>query len=294
MTQGEAVLNDLSVSARLQVTEGIADAAGTKVKYFDAGPHTSDRLPIVLIHGTSGSTLQHFGYLFPLLAVRQRVISVELALPADLSGHLSLEHLEAQVLAVIAAAVPDRKVTLLGYSLGAVIAAFTAARHLHLVANLVLLAGWMKTDMQQLMFNGVWRALRELNSPALADFTIFAAFGSPFLATKTFADMPSGAAMPLDAFVDRQMELNRKIDITHLVPAITARTLIIACRHDQMVPVHHSKALFGAIADARYTEVASGHAVVFERPAEILRLIDNFSAGPAAYPAGSIIPEARP
>lgn len=287
-------MNDLSVSASVQVAEGIADAAGTKVKYFDAGPVTSDRLPIVLIHGTSGSTQQHFGYLFPLLAVRQRVISVELAPPADLSGDLTLEHLEAQVLAVIAAAAPGQKVTLLGYSLGAAIAAFVAARHPRIVENLVLLAGWMKTDMQQLMFNRVWRELRDLNSPAIADFTIFAAFGSPFLATKTFADMPSGAAMPLDAFVDRQMELNRRIDLTDLVPTIKARTLIIACRYDQMVPIHHSKALFGAIEDARYTEVASGHAVVFERPAEILRLVDNFSADPAAYPAGFVIPEARP
>ena len=73
-----------------------------------------------------------------------------------------------------------------------------------------------------------------------------------------------------------------------------ATTLVVGCTQDQMVPRTHSLQLFGAIDDARYTEIDSGHAVVFERPAELLRLVDTFLRQPSASAAGSIIPTARP
>ncbi|PCH99041.1 MAG: alpha/beta hydrolase [Rhodobacteraceae bacterium] len=267
---------------------------GVRVTYHEAGQSNTSCPPIVMVHGSSGTTRGHFGFLFPMLAVRHRVISVDLANPVTGDDPLELEHLEAQVLAVIANAVPDQEITLLGYSLGAAIAGFTAARHPKIVCNLVLLAGWMKTDMQQLLFNRVWHELRALKSPKLDDFTVYGAFGAPFLSSKTFEDLAGGAAMPLDDFVDKQMELNSRIDIVDLVPDITATTLIIACSYDMMVPVHHSRALFGTIENARYAELASGHAVVFERPAEALRLIDLFAANPQEYPAGATLPVVRP
>ncbi len=100
--------------------------------------------------------------------------------------------------------------------------------------------------------------------------------------------------MPLDAFIDAQMEMNARIDISDLVPDIAATTLIIGCTHDQIVPIHHSRALFGTIEDARYAELASGHAVVFERPAEVVRLVDRFATDPAEYPAGATVPVVKP
>lgn len=282
-----------AVPAAVPVTPKTVDVNGTRVTYHVQGERNLDHDPVVLIHGTSGTTQGHFGFLFPMLAVRHKVISPDFALPVDLAGNLTLEHMEEQVLAVLADAAPGQKVTLVGYSLGAAIAAFIAARHPERISNLVLLAGWIKTDTQQFLFNHVWRTLRDLDDPAINEFTIFGAFGAPFLATKTLAEMARGA-MPLDRLVDLQMDLNLRVDLTDLVPAIKARTLVIACTYDQMVPRHHSKALFGAIEDARYSEVAAGHAVVFERPAEVFRLIDNFAARPDAYPAGSIIPAVKP
>lgn len=287
-------MNKLAVPDPAAATEATVEVNGVAVHYFIAGPEDDRRAPIVLIHGTSGSTQGHFGFLFPLLAVRQKVVAIDLAEPAG-GGDLTLEQLEAQVLAVIGAALPGRPVTLVGYSLGAVLAAFVAARNPGVIANLVLLAGWMKTDTQQILRNTVWRALRDADAPEIRDYTTFCAFGAPFLASKTPADLAPGMAlMQFSRFIDAQMDLNRRIDLSDLVPQIRARTLVIGCTHDQMVPRHHSKALFGAIDDARYTEVASGHAVVFERPAEVLRLIDDFSADPGRWPAGAIIPAAKP
>ncbi len=270
------------------------DVNGVVVTYHEAGQDNTGTAPIVLVHGSSGSTMGHFGFLFPMLAVRHRVISLDLANPVKKGEKLELEHLEAQVVSVIHETCRDEPVTLLGFSLGAVVAAMTAARHQKLVSNLVLLAGWIKTDMMMTMFNRTWHALRAANTPQLDDFTVYAAFGAPFLGSKTFEDMAGGAAMPLDDFVDAQMELNARVDISDLAPSISATTLIISGSHDQMVPVHHGRALFGTIDDARYAEVASGHAVVFERPAEVVRLVDRFATDPLEYPTGATIPAIKP
>lgn len=287
-------MNKIAVPDPAEAIEATVEVDGVPVSFFTAGRADDRRAPIVMIHGTTGSTQGHFGFLFPMLAVKQRVISMDLAEPAG-GGELTLEQFERQVLAVTSVAAPGQKVTLMGYSLGAVIAAFLAARNPDVVRNLVLLAGWMKTDSQQLLRNSVWRALREANLPELRDYTTFCAFGGPFLASKQLEDLAPGMAMmQFSPFFDAQMDLNRRIDISDLVPRIRARTLVIGCTHDQMVPRHHSKALFGAIDDARYTEVVSGHAVVFERAAEVLRLIDGFSADPGRWPSGAIIPAAKP
>lgn len=266
---------------------------GVAVTYHEAGQSNTDTAPIVLVHGSSGSTLGHFGFMFPMLAVRHRVISLDLAMPVVEGEKLELDHIEAQVLAVIEASCGDTPVTLLGFSLGAVVTAFLAARHPERVANLVLLAGWAKTDTMMTFFNRTWFALRNAGVPEINDYTIYAAFGAPFLADKTVEMMTAGA-MPLDAFVDAQMELNARIDISDLVPQIKAKTLVIAGTHDQMVAKHHCRQLFGMIDDARYAEVASGHAVVFERAAEVTRLVDRFNMDPDENGPGDSIPAIKP
>lgn len=278
--------------ARGVVTRQI-DVNGVSVTYHEAGQANTATAPIVLVHGSSGSTMGHFGFIFPMLAVRHRVISLDLAMPVKAGEKLELEHIEAQVLAVIKAACGDTPVTLLGFSLGAVVAGFTAARHPETVKNLVLLAGWAKTDTMMTFFNRTWFALRRAGVPEIADYTIYAAFGAPFLADKTVEMMTAGA-MPLDDFVDAQMELNARIDISDLVGQIKSKTLVIAGTHDQMVAKHHCRQLFGMIDDARYAEVASGHAVVFERAAEVTRLVDRFNMNPDEYAAGDSIPAIKP
>ncbi|MCB1381899.1 MAG: alpha/beta hydrolase [Notoacmeibacter sp.] len=284
--------NSIPEMARGVVTRQI-DVNGVAVTWHEAGQGNTGTAPIVLVHGSSGSTLGHFGFIFPMLAVNHRVISLDLAMPVAEGERLELEHIEAQVLAVMKAACGDTPVTLLGFSLGAVVTAFLAARNPSRVANLVLLAGWAKTDAMMTFFNRTWFALRRAGVPEIADYTIYAAFGAPFLADKTVEMMAAGA-MPLDAFVDAQMELNARVDISEQVAAIRAKTLIIAGTHDTMVAPHHCRQLFGMIDDARYAEVASGHAVVFERAAEVTRLVDRFNLDPDEYGPGERIPAINP
>ncbi|MET8694160.1 alpha/beta fold hydrolase [Streptomyces bauhiniae] len=287
-----------TVESVRQDAEGSVTVDGVEVRYFDhatAPAAGDDRAPIVLVHGTGGSTQKHFAYLLPLLATRQRVVSVDLAQPVPAEGTLTVEHLERQVAAVVEAVLPGRAVTLVGYSLGSVVASAVAAHRPDLVRNLVLVAGWITTDTQQKLRNRVWHELRETGSSALGAYTAFCAFGGPYLAHVTLDQLaPVLTAAPPSDFDALQMALNQRVDISGLVPRIEATTLIVGCTHDQMVPVRHSKALFGAIQDARYTEIESGHAVVFERPAQLVQIIDQFNEAPARHAAGSIIPTARP
>ncbi|MCT1686743.1 alpha/beta fold hydrolase [Pseudoglutamicibacter cumminsii] len=267
-----------------------------EITYYDSEDtrnHPDDVL--VLVHGTAGTTASHFGFLYPVLASRQRVVAIDWS-QVDPNRPLELEDLVDQVTSTIKELLPGRKVILLGYSLGAVVTAKIAADHPELIKRLILVAGWIRTDLQQILRNDVWQALRASgDEQTLRSYSTFCAFGGPFLATKTMADMQPGMdAMSFDEFGDQQMELNRRIDITTEAEQITAPTLVISCIHDQMVPTRHQLALFGAIKDSRFVEIPTGHAVVFERPSELSHHIQQFMDKPEQYDAGTIIPTPKP
>ncbi|MEV4899826.1 alpha/beta hydrolase [Citricoccus sp. NPDC055426] len=269
---------------------------GTAVTYYDSQDTKGRDEMLVLVHGTSGSTRAHFGFLYPILAAKQRVVSVDWAQPEGLAGPLELDHLVRQVTAVVGHVRTGQKVVLLGYSLGAVVTAVVAARHPELVNRLILVSGWIKTDLQQILRNDVYRALRALpDDSALREYNTFCAFGGPFLAGKTLADMQPGMdAAQFTDFGDLQMDLNRRIDIRSEAEEIRVPTLITGGTHDQMVPFRHQKDLFGAIADSRLAEIPTGHAVVFERPSELSHHIQVFMDDPSRHPTGTAIPVPAP
>nr|WP_237421918.1 alpha/beta hydrolase [Gordonia sp. SID5947] len=245
-----------------------------------------------MVHGTGGSTDTHYPFIFPMLAGPQRVLSIDLADPG--SPILELRQLEEQVIGVLEEVRAD-SVTLVGYSLGAVVATSVAGQRSDLVDNLITIAGWAKTDGHQLLRNNIWRRTKNSAPVACAEFSAFTAYSPGFL-RQLPAEYQSFLvdAMKYDDFGCRQMDLNRKIDITDLAGKVTADTLVIACRDDYMVPPHHSRELFSIIDNARYTEVRSGHGVVLERPAELVHVISVFNAAPRAHPAGTMIAELKP
>ncbi len=273
---------------------GTVDVDGTTVTYFTAGKQDSKLPPVVLIHGTAGSTENHFSFVFPTLARDQRVVSLDLT---DIVGkpEITVADLERQVAGVVNHLVPAGPISVLGYSLGSVVAAAYAAHNPDRVQNLVLVAGWIKTDTQQLVRQDVQAALRG-DMAAYKKLSLVLAFGVPFVAKRTLDDLLTIAPPPAGGmeFIGKLSDLNRIVDITDDMGKIKATTLIIGCTYDMMVPRHHSLALFGAIEDSRYTELSSGHAIVWERPSELALAVREFLANPNAYPAGSIIPEVQP
>ncbi|MEU9888922.1 alpha/beta hydrolase [Sphaerisporangium sp. NPDC051011] len=269
---------------------GYVDVLGARVAYIDSTPAAPSALPpIVLLHGSGGSAASHFAFLMPMLASQRRVVGIDFAISPD-RGKVSLSELVSQVDAVVRTALPHTPATICGYSLGAVVAAAFAAEHANAVTELALICGWAKTDHQQRVRNDIWKALRNEGSTVLAEFSAYCAYGGPYLAARTPTEIANLiAAVSVTDSMDAHMELSRSIDIEHLLGDISAPALVIGAAHDQMVPVRHSKLLWGAIADARYAEVSAGHAVMVERPAQIFQLISTFSNDPGRVPAGGLL-----
>ena len=294
MTSNTPISSTLSDGA----LERSVEVNGTTVSYVDSVGEGDGRTPLVLVHGTGGRPDTHFNYIFPMLATRGRVIAVQLTDPADRAEtgrSIEIDDFAAQIAAVIADAAPGQRVALIGYSLGAVATAVTAARHPELLESLTLVSGWAQTDNQQLLRSDVWFDLYASGSEKIKEYTVFCAFGGPFLAAKNRADLqPAIDVVKVDDYTAAQMDLNRRIDIRDELERIDTPTLIVGGTYDVMVPLRHQKYLFGAIEDARLTEIAAGHAVVFERPAELIRVIENFTGNPQEYPAGTRIPALKP
>ncbi|CCI83999.1 alpha/beta fold hydrolase [Corynebacterium otitidis] len=269
-----------------------ATVDGTEITFYDSGDeHGRPGDTVVLVHGTGGTARSHFGFLYPVLATKQRTIAVDWAQTSEGAGDLTVEALAGQVAGVIERAAPGGKVVLLGYSLGAVVAAQLAAARPDLVGRLVLVAGWQKTDIQQILRNDTWWALRKADTTGLQRFTGFCVYSGAFLTGQPKEQLEEALGrISFGSFGDQQMDLNRRVDITELTPTIEQPTLIVSGTADIMVPAHHQRALFGSIPNSRLADVDSGHGIVHERPAELSHHVQRFIDDPERHPAGTIIP----
>ena len=267
---------------------GHVEQAGRLIPIYDSGNETSTAT-IVLVHGSSGTARGSFWAVYPILTFTRRVVAFDLQLPAD-DADFTLVDAVAQLRAVVDHASGGGPVALVGYSFGAVVAAAYASERPSTVASLSLVAGWSKTDRHQHLRNNLWQRLHDTDPEALSNLTLLMAYSAGYLVGRNERDwrelQQAVAARPYPAQI---MRLNRDIDIELGLGRIDVPTLVIGCRYDDMVPLHHSRMLFGAISDARYFEIESGHAVSVERPAELAVAVDDFSLDPHEHPAGTII-----
>jgi len=264
-----------------------------QLTYHEVGQKSSYPT-IILIHGTGGNTDKHFSYIFPMLGIHQRVLSIDLYTPDK--ADLAVTDFSHQVEALIHHAVEeDEAITVVGYSLGAVIAAQVAASLKQRVARLILLAGWAKTSSVQQLRTTIWQQLFNDQSAALPHFVNYCLYSDDYLSARTekqVLDLARFVKPSQDAA--KQRELNYRIDITAILPDISAETLIVACREDRMVPLAQAKLLFASIQNSRYIEISSGHAIHIEAPAEVVQLINQFSQHPEQYPANQKIQPMMP
>ena len=265
---------------------------GVEVSYRTGGA-VNDRLPLVLVHGTAGSIDSHFGFLFPMMAFRQRVIGINLADPG--TDSIEIDQFVTQIRAVIEHEVPDENVTLLGYSMGAPLAAKTAHTLGDKIANLILVAGYMKADTHQKLRGHIWMSLYKEGNPLVKNFMSFNAFSPFHMKSRTLDDMLAGTEkMKITPFLAKQVDLNTRMDVLAECDELQTRTLVVGLSEDFSCPKHHSKAMFGTIVNASYTEIATGHAVVHERPAELLYHVNRFCNDQECYPVGKIVPAPKP
>lgn len=238
---------------------------------------------LVLVHGTGGNSQTNWGHMVSAFTPYRTLVRPDYAgsgATIDDVEELTIERLAEQVIAAAedAGTVPF---DLVGYSLGAGVAAYIAATSPHLVRSVVLIAGMAssKDSRSQLQFD-LWATMINTDRRAFAQMLTLTGFSPGF-----FKKMSSAfIAQSVDLSVQtnnwegmlKQVALDKRIDIQGILHQISCPTLVIGCTYDQMVPVAHTKALAASIAHARYEEVATGHLAPFEMPDKLAQLILDF------------------
>ncbi|QNQ21282.1 alpha/beta fold hydrolase [Kosakonia sp. SMBL-WEM22] len=180
------------------------------------------------------------------------------------------------------------KVTIVGQSQGAMVALRLAARHPEQLAGLVLIGTSARAELPERLEN--WRSQRETlltgsHAAREALFTTIQGYvnGAEWLqhhsheAAGERAMMHDhdreGLALALDAAV-----FNRG-DITHLLPTITAPTLVIVGEEDRATPVELSKEIAALLPDAHLLTLAkTGHHPPTEAAEAVTAAIAGFVA----------------
>ncbi|MFI7618378.1 alpha/beta fold hydrolase [Nonomuraea terrae] len=248
----------------------VGHASGT-VHYHRAGNGPG----LVMVHGTGGDAVSNFAHLVPGLADIRTVITPDYAgsgQTSDPGGDLTLDLLAGQVAAAF-----EEPSDLVGFSLGAAVAAKVAAERPELVKRLVLIAGWTHLADSRLELGlRTWARLAATDPESFAAYGPLVGFSPAYVSTVGAAALMAGK--PPHGTL-RQIELDLRVDLRDLLPQITAPTLVVGNTLDHLIPVEHARALHAALPGSQYAELDSGHVVLHERPAEITALIRGFIAG---------------
>ncbi|WP_408249653.1 alpha/beta fold hydrolase [Paraburkholderia xenovorans] len=238
---------------------------------------------LILVHGTGGNAETNWNGVAAQLAASRTVIRPNYSgsgRTTDDGAPLAVERLGEQVIAV-ANALGVETFDLAGYSLGAAVATYVAAKFSARVRRLVLIAGFATSDDARLRLQfELWRQLIDQNRRAAADLILLTGFGPAWMRERTHAELVDAA----DAIVEgncwdgmrRQVELDLRIDVTGYAQKVVCPTLLIGCEHDHMVPLSHTRELEQMINGARCTVLPSGHLVPLEAPDLLAEQITAF------------------
>ncbi|WP_405970341.1 alpha/beta hydrolase [Streptomyces sp. NBC_00988] len=252
------------------------DVNGTPVHYTAEGTGPG----LLFVHGTAADGESNWGHLREHFTGRHTVITPDYSGSGKTPLHadeLSLDELVDQVIGA-ARAVTDQPFDIVGFSLGAVVAAAAAAKYPELVRRLIVINGWARNDdpRQQLAVD-LWRRLPDIDQEAFAAYSALLIFSPPFLAGFGSDGVKNTVAgITAEAGTLRQIELDHRVDITDLLPAIGARTLVVGSTRDMLIPVEHSREIHRTVKNSEYAELESGHMVVFEKTAELVQLVSEF------------------
>lgn len=267
------------------MTKRSVQVGGIPVGYYHArseDPARGAGPALTLIHGGTGhpetsfsSLLEHF--------TRSRTAIVPGYSGSDLTplpdGEVTVELLADQVAGVIRDAATE-PVDLFGISTGAVVAAAVAARDPELVRRVVVLGGFLHyREPWQRLLARTWFRLAELDHNAFAEFTLLHVLSDAGVDAMSATErlqlrsglVPTEGMMALIGLVSR-------MDVSEYVGLIKARTLVVAMKQDQLVPMRYARRFREAIPNSEWVEIDSGHAAAIEKPAELLKVVEEFLA----------------
>ncbi|AUG99042.1 alpha/beta hydrolase [Prodigiosinella confusarubida] len=246
--------------------------------------HVSGKGPgLVLVHGTGADHETNWGHLIERFTDIRTVVCPDYAgsgKTQDDTAQLTIEYIAAQVVAAAQAAQVD-SFDIVGFSLGASVAAYIAAEYPERVRSAILLAGFSSSKDSRIKLEfELWRDLIKTDRAALAKIILLTGFSPEFISSMSDEEIQENINLIVSENqwegMARQVELDLNVDIISNVGKIIKPTLVIGCTHDHLVPVQHAVALAELIPSATYTEIPSGHLAVHECPDLLVNIIRDF------------------
>ncbi len=239
---------------------------------------------LVLVHGTGGGGAANWDGVTEVLARDFTVIRPDYTGSGETEDDgrsLSVDYFADQVLPAVEDAGVD-SFSIVGFSLGAAVAARIAADHPERVRHLVLIAGFTRPDPRLTLQFELWRDLIASDRTAMARLILLTGFSPDALSSWGADGVTQAVRETVEtqnwSGMSRQVEADLTLDIRDTPEKIRVRTLVIVGTHDHMVPPSHSKGLAASIADASYIEIPTGHLAPMERPDLVAQEISAFLA----------------
>ena len=241
--------------------------------------------PVVLVHGTSSSRLS-WELQAPALSAKYTLITPEFpgsgeTVDPDPTRPITVDELATQAIAVADACGADR-FHVAGWSLGAVVAAAISAAVPSRVRSAVLVNGWVTTDARMRFTFDFWNRLLAVDPELFARYAF--ADGLTAGAHEAFTNegieaLVGPMALGFAPGTNRQVDLDRVVDIADRLGAITAPTLVIGGIEDRWVDIVHSRQLANDLKGAKLVELACGHLVPTEQAETLTNLmLEHFGA----------------
>ncbi|MDA1478087.1 alpha/beta fold hydrolase [Bacillus changyiensis] len=237
---------------------------------------------LLLIHGTGGTYENTWGDMIKSLAGSYTIVSPNYSGSGetlDSGEKLQLDDLvEQNIQAVLQEGINEFHIV--GYSLGAEIAAAIAAKYPKQVKSATLIAGWVESDLASAFQFALWQKLFHIDRRLFAQFLMYSGFSpnfyNQFNNLEELDQMSNQFAGMLAKGTDRQSELDSRINIRPLLNRIVAPVLVIGLTYDRMVPIENARELASLIKGAEYREIPSGHLVPWEKSETLIDEVSRF------------------
>ena len=159
----------------------------------------------------------------------------------------------------------------IGYSLGAVAALYTAARHPSQVLTVTSLCGWATSDARMRATFDLWRRLIAISPELFMRYALVDGYTAAALEMMEpmIEQVIPMAATTVQPGSDAHLELDTRIDIAGVLGDITAPCLVMGGIEDRWVDISHSRQIAQHVRGAELVELPAGHLVITELAAQI-------------------------
>src|SRR6266436_1307628 len=245
-------------------------------------PINEEELPVLLLHGTSGQS-EDWSQVVEQLTRHRRVIPLnytESVPGADSANAPRVSDFADRVVAAVGAGGTHR-FDLVGYSLGAPVAASIAAEYPEMVRSLVLVSGFSYggDPRMRLQFD-LWLHLARTDKIALAKLLLVSGLSREFLLAfdQSTIDgiIQSFVTMSDWPLIEQNIRVDLAVDVREQARKIKAPTLSIAGKYDRIVPPFYTQQLADLIPTAKRAEIPSGHLSFLEKPVDLASAMLTF------------------